>query len=588
MILFVALRAAGRRLDPASGVPVVTVVRAPFARRVKAEGNLKATKATPLVAPGTDISLKIAWLAADGIRTSSRGRARALRSERSPRRRCATARPTDGTTSRSSEGDDQVGAAIADRESDAVLAGDELDQTRKFQSKDARSSRATRSSSRRSTSSSRARSRTRGTKAKQARRSGRDSNSAVITVERQKADLAIHHAPTALTEHADRRAARRHLSCCTATGAASSAELGDSLWPATGGRARSRCSTRWRPRCSCSRSTAAGSPRAGRATVVIEARPDTDLPGEIRLVDKLAKPRTRARRCSTSPSWSRSTATDPRRDEARPARARVARARRRRTRSSCRARRSSTRTARTSSTVARGGLRARRGRARPGDRSARRRRAGARRGRRDRPARPDARRGGDGSAPLAAAGGGGPAATPARRVRAAPSSSLGEHKLRSALTMLGMMFGVGAVIAMLSIGAGAERQALALIERLGTRNVVVRGKDVQARRARGDPQEVASASRRATSRRSRRPCRASLVRGAAGRDRRRTRSSPRGARRGAGLRRFATATARSRISRSPRAVSSMPLDEKRHGRSASSARASRRDLFGAGARSART
>ena len=54
--------------------------------------------------------------------------------------------------------------------------------------------------------------------------------------------------------------------------------------------------------------------------------------------------------------------------------------------------------------------------------------------------------------------------------------SLGEHKLRTTLTMLGMMFGVGAVIAMLSIGAGAEKQALALIDRLGTRNVVIRSK----------------------------------------------------------------------------------------------------------------
>jgi len=34
--------------------------------------------------------------------------------------------------------------------------------------------------------------------------------------------------------------------------------------------------------------------------------------------------------------------------------------------------------------------------------------------------------------------------------------SLTAHKLRSALTMLGMIFGVGAVIAMLSIGAGAS------------------------------------------------------------------------------------------------------------------------------------
>ena len=36
--------------------------------------------------------------------------------------------------------------------------------------------------------------------------------------------------------------------------------------------------------------------------------------------------------------------------------------------------------------------------------------------------------------------------------------NLGRHKLRSFLTMLGMIFGVGAVIAMLSIGAGAEQR----------------------------------------------------------------------------------------------------------------------------------
>ena len=56
--------------------------------------------------------------------------------------------------------------------------------------------------------------------------------------------------------------------------------------------------------------------------------------------------------------------------------------------------------------------------------------------------------------------------------------NLGQAKLRTALTMLGMMFGVGAVIAMLSIGAGAERQALGLIERLGVRNVVIRAKEL--------------------------------------------------------------------------------------------------------------
>ena len=57
--------------------------------------------------------------------------------------------------------------------------------------------------------------------------------------------------------------------------------------------------------------------------------------------------------------------------------------------------------------------------------------------------------------------------------------NLGVHKLRSALTMLGMIFGVGAVIAMLSIGAGAERQAMAMIDRLGLKNLLVRAKDLK-------------------------------------------------------------------------------------------------------------
>jgi putative ABC transport system permease protein len=53
------------------------------------------------------------------------------------------------------------------------------------------------------------------------------------------------------------------------------------------------------------------------------------------------------------------------------------------------------------------------------------------------------------------------------------------HKLRSGLTMLGIMFGVGAVISMLSIGAGAAQQAQALIDQLGLRNVLVRSRQLR-------------------------------------------------------------------------------------------------------------
>ncbi len=51
--------------------------------------------------------------------------------------------------------------------------------------------------------------------------------------------------------------------------------------------------------------------------------------------------------------------------------------------------------------------------------------------------------------------------------------SLYLHKLRSFLTALGIICGVGAVICMLSIGEGASEAEMALIRLLGTQNVIV-------------------------------------------------------------------------------------------------------------------
>ena len=51
--------------------------------------------------------------------------------------------------------------------------------------------------------------------------------------------------------------------------------------------------------------------------------------------------------------------------------------------------------------------------------------------------------------------------------------SLTAHKLRTVLTMLGVIFGVAAVISMLSIGEGAKREALEQISILGIKNVIV-------------------------------------------------------------------------------------------------------------------
>ena len=51
------------------------------------------------------------------------------------------------------------------------------------------------------------------------------------------------------------------------------------------------------------------------------------------------------------------------------------------------------------------------------------------------------------------------------------------HKLRTLLTMLGMIFGVAAVLSMLSIGAGAQQQVMAFIEDLGVRNLIVEARE---------------------------------------------------------------------------------------------------------------
>src|SRR5438876_8705571 len=55
--------------------------------------------------------------------------------------------------------------------------------------------------------------------------------------------------------------------------------------------------------------------------------------------------------------------------------------------------------------------------------------------------------------------------------------NLASHKLRSLLTMLGMIFGVAAVVSMLSIGAGARQRVMAVIEQMGVRNLIVEAKE---------------------------------------------------------------------------------------------------------------
>ncbi|MEA1876570.1 MAG: ABC transporter permease [Bacteroidota bacterium] len=53
-----------------------------------------------------------------------------------------------------------------------------------------------------------------------------------------------------------------------------------------------------------------------------------------------------------------------------------------------------------------------------------------------------------------------------------------DHKFRSFLTILGIIFGTASVITMIAIGEGAKKQAIAKYQDLGINNIIVRDKDL--------------------------------------------------------------------------------------------------------------
>jgi len=70
-------------------------------------------------------------------------------------------------------------------------------------------------------------------------------------------------------------------------------------------------------------------------------------------------------------------------------------------------------------------------------------------------------------------------------------AELKSNKLRTSLTMLGIIFGVGAVIAMLSIGEGARQETLEQIELMGTNNIIINQKDIKSEAKGNDKSKAA-------------------------------------------------------------------------------------------------
>ncbi|MBC3908985.1 ABC transporter permease [Undibacterium umbellatum] len=61
-------------------------------------------------------------------------------------------------------------------------------------------------------------------------------------------------------------------------------------------------------------------------------------------------------------------------------------------------------------------------------------------------------------------------------------NELQRRKLRTGLTLLGMIFGVAAIVAMLAVGEGSRREALRLVAELGLDNVIIESKNIDDKR----------------------------------------------------------------------------------------------------------
>ena len=283
------LRGAATRAD---AIATYAVARERFVRQVTAEGNLRAVKATRLTAPpgnGRASAAKIAWLVQDGSLVK-KGDVVVRFDPSEPEKQLRDGQADlESASARLRQEAVKSSAAVADRDTDAVLARDELDQTRKFQSKDEMIF------SRNQIIESEIDEHLAGAKqehaetTKQIERRRSRSNAAVIGVERQKAELAVAHAEAAL-HGMEIVAPSDGIFVLERDWRGQMAKPGDTLWP---GQSIAEIPILDEMEASVYVLEVDGSGLAeGQpARVVIEAQPDRVFDGAIRIVDKLAQPR---------------------------------------------------------------------------------------------------------------------------------------------------------------------------------------------------------------------------------------------------------------------------------------------------------
>ena len=130
--------AAVQGLGPgrSGAVASTSVRRGPFLRRVAAEGNLKAARATPLSSPGQELTLKIAWLADDGTAVKAGDVVARFDATETEKKLVEGKESRSTTTHRTGKTKAEADAALFGLDEDRTQARREFDAARSFQRKD--------------------------------------------------------------------------------------------------------------------------------------------------------------------------------------------------------------------------------------------------------------------------------------------------------------------------------------------------------------------------------------------------------------------------------------------------------------------
>jgi multidrug efflux pump subunit AcrA (membrane-fusion protein) len=279
-------------LGSGDGIPTLVVEREKFARRVTAEGTLKAAKATPVVAPPEARGrLKISWLATEGslvkegdvvIRFDPSEFEQQLENSEADRKAAETKMAKERV---------QTGAVLRGRDRSAQLAEAELERTREFQRKDVEIfSRNQIIESEIDESLSTARKDHAGRAAKIESKVSR-SKIGLLTIERRAAQTQLDQANQALAA-LEVKAPHDGIMVFRRNWRGELPRVGDSVWRGQS-LAEIPLPEIMEAEVFVLEADAGGLQEGLPATVIIEAHPLDEYQAKIKRVDKLAKPRQR-------------------------------------------------------------------------------------------------------------------------------------------------------------------------------------------------------------------------------------------------------------------------------------------------------